>query len=86
MDKTTIEFNAISDKIMKLDNLKIEDDDKLTLYGYYKQATHGDCDISSPSFFDYTNTAKYNAWNKNKGMNKQTSMQRYIIKAKLLMK
>ena len=80
------EFKEISEKILLSKDLNIDDDDKLTLYGYYKQSTVGDCNISQPSFIDYKGTAKYNAWKENEGMNEKIAMQRYVRKAKQFLK
>ena len=76
------EFNNISEKMTSLTNLNLDDDDKLILYGYYKQSTCGDCNINEPSFYDLKGKAKYNAWKENKGIKKEIAMQRYIRKAK----
>ncbi|KAL7984531.1 hypothetical protein Chor_003101 [Crotalus horridus] len=39
------------------------DDIKLKLYGLYKQATVGPCNIPKPSILDFINKAKWDAWN-----------------------
>lgn len=51
---------------------------KLELYGYYKQATEGDIAGDLPSATDFIARAKYQAWEKCKGLTKQEAMQRYI--------
>ena len=79
------EFLSIAEQMIKTD-LKIDNDDMLILYGYYKQATIGDCNISKPSMFNPRELAKYDAWINNNGVNKKNAMQRYIRKAKLLLK
>jgi len=62
------------------------DNDLLLLYGYYKQATLGDCNIPKPNnvIFDQKPLAKWKAWNNNLGMDKQTAMLNYINKVSLL--
>lgn len=35
----------------------------LTLYGYYKQATEGPCNVAKPSWFDMKAKSKWEAWN-----------------------
>jgi diazepam-binding inhibitor (GABA receptor modulator, acyl-CoA-binding protein) len=79
------EFNDYAEKL-KSSDLKLDNENLLILYGYYKQTTVGDCDISKPSFFDVKGTSKYDAWKENEGMEKKTAMQRYIRKAKTLLK
>ena len=54
-------------------------DAKLKLYALYKQSTAGECPQSSkPSFFDVVATAKYNSWDKLRGMAKDDAMANYI--------
>ena len=78
-------FNEVSERIKNSD-LKLENDDLLILYGYYKQGTLGDCNIKQPSFFDIKGNAKYDSWNMNIGMKKEVAMARYIRKALTLLK
>ena len=54
---------------------------KLVLYGFYKQATVGDCNKEKPGMFDMVGKAKWETWNNLKGMNKQQAMKNYISKA-----
>lgn len=51
---------------------------KLELYGLYKQATEGDVSGELPAATDFIARAKYQAWEKYKGMTKQEAMQKYI--------
>jgi acyl-CoA-binding protein len=57
----------------------------LSLYGLYKQALEGDCNVSKPNFFDLKGTAKWDAWNENKSMDKATAMRRYVRKVNKIM-
>jgi len=50
----------------------------LKLYGYYKQACFGDCDIPEPSFWKQKEKAKWEAWNLHKGVKKTHAMKKYI--------
>jgi len=50
----------------------------LKLYSYYKQATDGDVQGSRPGAFDFVGGAKYDAWSKLKGMDKDEAMTNYI--------
>lgn len=57
---------------------KPSDNDLLTLYSFYKQATDGDVTGERPGFFDFAGGAKFDAREKIKGMNKDEAMQKYI--------
>ena len=50
----------------------------LRLYSLYKQATEGDINIDAPGMFDFVAKAKYEAWNKLKGMSEDEAMQQYV--------
>ncbi len=56
----------------------LDDETKLKLYGYYKQGTVGDCNITCPSFWQIKEKAKWDAWEQHKGMKKTHSMKKYI--------
>lgn len=77
------EFEKSCENIKVKTNL--DNDTLLILYGLFKQATIGDCNISKPGFFDMKGQAKWNAWNDNKNMDKQTAMKRYIRKVKSIL-
>ncbi len=49
----------------------------LQLYALYKQATEGDVSGDAPGFFDLVGQAKYDAWEKNKGMTRDAAMTAY---------
>ncbi len=51
---------------------------KLELYGLFKQATEGDVSDPTPAATDFIARAKYQAWEKCKGMTKSQAMQAYI--------
>jgi diazepam-binding inhibitor (GABA receptor modulator, acyl-CoA-binding protein) len=51
----------------------------LKLYSLFKQATEGDVNIEKPANpFDMVGTAKFNAWDKLKGISKEEAMKEYI--------
>ena len=62
----------------KVLSVKPDDDTLLLLYGYFKQATVGDINTEKPSFFNFKDTAKWNAWDKVKGMQKIQAQGNYI--------
>lgn len=49
----------------------------LQLYALYKQATEGDNTTAKPSLTDLVARAKWDAWNKIKGLSRDEAMQRY---------
>ncbi|KIS68980.1 uncharacterized protein UMAG_02959 [Mycosarcoma maydis] len=53
-------------------------DDQLTFYGLYKQATVGDVTSKRPGMFDLAGKYKWDAWNKNQGMSKEDAQQAYV--------
>jgi diazepam-binding inhibitor (GABA receptor modulator, acyl-CoA-binding protein) len=50
----------------------------LRIYGLYKQATQGDVVDAKPGFSDLVGRAKWDAWNKVKGLDADGAMQQYI--------
>ena len=50
----------------------------LQLYALYKQATKGDAGGKRPGRFDMVGRAKYDAWEKIKGMSVDDAMQAYV--------
>lgn len=61
-------------------------DELLELYALYKQATAGDVAGSRPGMFDVKGRAKYDAWAKKKGLNKDSAMTGYVALAAQLTK
>jgi acyl-CoA-binding protein len=51
-------------------NIK-DDNMKLKIYGYYKQATLGDCNVEKPQMFDFIGKSKWSAWDLLRGMSKK---------------
>ena len=51
---------------------------QLDLYGLFKQASVGDVSGSRPGMFDMKGRAKYDAWDKRKGMTAEAAMEAYI--------
>ncbi|KAL2613988.1 hypothetical protein R1flu_025680 [Riccia fluitans] len=57
------------------------DDDKLILYGLYKQATVGKINTSRPSgMFEQKGRYKWDAWKAVEGKTKEEAMSDYITK------
>jgi len=57
---------------------KPSDNELLELYGLYKQSTVGNVNISKPSFFNFKDCSKWNAWNSKKGFSQRNSMKKYV--------
>ena len=57
---------------------------KLEFYGLYKQATEGDVSGKRPGMMDFVGRAKYDTWEKLKGMSSDEAMQKYIDKLESL--
>ncbi|MGC8119475.1 acyl-CoA-binding protein [Marinobacter sp. VGCF2001] len=57
---------------------------KLEFYALYKQATDGDVGGKRPGMMDFVGRAKYDAWEKLKGMSSDDAMQQYIDKLESL--
>ena len=59
-------------------------DEKLQIYGLYKQATIGDINTSAPGFFDFAGNAKWKAWNEMKGKFQEQAKVEYVDLVKSL--
>lgn len=57
---------------------RVDEHTQLVLYGYYKQALNGDCDVSEPSIFYVKSHYKWEKWNSLRGMSQQKAMIEYI--------
>ncbi|WWC62503.1 uncharacterized protein I303_105099 [Kwoniella dejecticola CBS 10117] len=53
-------------------------EEKLWLYSLYKQATEGDISIPRPGMLDILGKAKWDAWNKQKGIDKREAKRLYV--------
>jgi len=61
-------------------------DDLLSLYAHFKQASSGDVSGSRPGMFDMINRAKYDAWAQLKGISQADAEKIYIDKVNALLK
>ena len=50
----------------------------LRLYALYKQGSEGDANGPKPGFFDFVGTAKFEAWEKLKGVGREEAMTKYV--------
>jgi len=53
-------------------------DELLSLYAHYKQATEGEVSGDRPGVFNLKERAKYDAWNNLKGTSKSQAESQYI--------
>lgn len=77
-------FNKYISKVKKLES--VSNEDKLYLYGNYKQALFGDNNSNKPSMFNLLEMEKWKAWYSNKGISQHEAKERYIRKVKDLYK
>ena len=70
------QFEATIEKAKSLSSQSNET--LLELYSLYKQATVGDVEGDRPSGFDFRGAAKYDAWEKRRGMSSDEAKQAYI--------
>tara|TARA_Y100000768_G_scaffold293297_1_gene227207 strand:+ start:15208 stop:15483 length:276 start_codon:yes stop_codon:yes gene_type:complete len=64
--------------LIKIYSKPVENKDLLYLYGMYKQATVGNCNIKEPPSYDIKEHAKWDEWNNNKNISKSIAMAFYI--------
>merc|ERR1711953_278276 len=71
------EFTAAAEEGKKLSK-EPSNDEKLQVYSLYKQCTVGDCNTDKPGMLDMKGKAKWEAWNKPKGMSQDEADAAYI--------
>jgi len=55
-----------------------DDQTMLRLYALYKQGTQGDVRGSKPGLFDFVGAAKYEAWEKLRGLRPEDARRQYV--------
>ncbi|KAK3128247.1 hypothetical protein QOZ80_6BG0458900 [Eleusine coracana subsp. coracana] len=78
------EFEEYAEKAKTLPDTTTNEN-KLILYGLYKQATVGDVNTGRPGFFNMKDRAKWDAWKAVEGKSKEEAMTDYITKVKQLL-
>ena len=81
MEQPTFE-NAVLD-VVKL-AVSPTNDEKLQIYGLFKQATIGNINIPAPGFFDFAGAAKWKAWNSMNGKTTDDAKKEYVDLVKSL--
>ena len=69
-------FEKASKHVKTLTN--VSEDNMLKLYGLYKQALNGPCNISKPAFWDFTGKAKWQSWKSLGDISPEESKEKYI--------
>jgi acyl-CoA-binding protein len=86
-DKTVadlkVDFEQAAKDVMALQR-RPDNDVLLKLYALYKQGADGDVNGPKPGFFDFVGSAKYEAWEKLKGMKADEAMKKYVALVKTL--
>jgi acyl-CoA-binding protein len=76
MSETKASFDAAVERSKSLPSQP--NNIKLDLYSLFKQGSSGDVTGSRPGMFDPVGRAKWDAWDKRKGMSKDAAMEAYI--------
>ena len=74
-----------STALIKTKETLTSNDDLLILYGLYKQVTQGDCNTPQPWCTQVVERARWDAWFKYHGMDRNVAMENYIEKVNELM-
>lgn len=72
-----IRFEKAAEEVPKLLS-KLSNEEMLKLYGLYKQATEGDNELERPWSFQLKASAKWEAWNREKGKKPFECKSEYI--------
>jgi len=76
-DQWKAAFEYAAQRVHKL-AAKPSQEELLQLYGWYKQATEGDCRSAKPSFVDFKAKAKWDAWKACQGKDYYQACASYI--------
>ena len=74
----TKEFEEAAKKVRNADPNKLSNEQKLSLYALYKQATDGENHRPEPSKISVSDHAKWDAWKKLGAMSKEEAQKKYI--------
>lgn len=79
-DELERKFNKYVNKIKKIET--VSNEDKLFLYGNYKQIMFGNNNEEKPSIFDRVGIEKWKSWKSYENVDKKICMENYIKKVK----
>lgn len=77
MSELDTRFRQAAEDVKNLDE-RPDNDTLLKLYALYKQGSEGDVSGEKPGFFDFVGVAKYEAWERLKGMDSDEAKQKYV--------
>lgn len=77
MNKTSSRFEQAGMAAKSLPQ-RPDNDTLLQLYALFKQGSTGDVKGDKPGFFDFVAVAKYEAWEKLKGLSQEDAMNQYV--------
>ncbi|KAL3160023.1 hypothetical protein ABBQ38_010409 [Trebouxia sp. C0009 RCD-2024] len=77
MDETDSLFQAAADHV-ETHVSELNDEQRLRVYGLYKQATCGPCATAKPSFINFKGRAKWSAWSSNGTLSQGHARQQYV--------
>ncbi|KAL3667091.1 hypothetical protein V7S43_008033 [Phytophthora oleae] len=78
MSELDAKFQVAVDFIAARGNNKLTNEQKLTLYAFYKQAHFGKCSVEKPSAVDMVGSAKWEGWKALGEMNQDLAKQQYV--------
>jgi diazepam-binding inhibitor (GABA receptor modulating acyl-CoA-binding protein) len=73
----TEKFQDAAERVKSLTS-RPSNEQLLSLYALYKQATEGDVHGDKPGMFDFKGAAKYAAWENLKGTSADAAMEKYV--------
>ncbi|KAM4626421.1 acyl-CoA-binding protein [Discoglossus pictus] len=71
------EFEKAAEEVKGLKSTP-SDEEMLNIYALYKQATVGDVNTARPGMLDFKGKAKWDAWEKKKGLTQEDARSQYI--------
>eukprot|EP00045_Choanoeca_perplexa_P005405 m.45722 g.45722 ORF g.45722 m.45722 type:complete len:268 (-) comp13100_c0_seq1:1121-1924(-) len=71
-------FESASRALNEAHQLSLSNAQQLELYGLYKQALIGSCNVSKPAFYDFRGRAKWQAWHDLGELPSSSAAERYI--------
>ena len=77
MSEQATEFERAAAAVKALTE-RPDDQTMLQLYALYKQGSSGDVQGAKPGFFDFVGTAKYEAWEKLRGVSQDDARTQYM--------
>ncbi|KAE9048791.1 hypothetical protein PR002_g242 [Phytophthora rubi] len=78
MSELDAKFQVAVDFIAARGNNKLTNEQKLTLYAFYKQAHFGKCSVDKPSAVDMVGSAKWESWKALGDLDQDMAKQQYV--------